>query len=242
MVGDGQAKALLDPWLRKDQVESLFQLSKSKARLAQPICWPDTDYKTTIVTRWGCIPSQNVHCVVEVTKYLCTLYANVQHWKRQGTTFGAKSLGIPPLQNVMQCKRPSVSRRLFIGMQRNSIRCINKFLPFFDQKLGIYCEIMESYVLFKALFIVLFFLRLARILIQLCYQFRVFVHFRPFATFFVFDVKFTILKLLKPLIQLLSLKGGDSCKWFKKIDLFLLQQNEYFEESEGLLYGAGIAD
>ena len=28
----------------------------------------------------------------------------------------------------------------------------------------------------------------------------------------------------------------------KKIDFFLLQQNEYFEESEGLLYGAGIAD
>ena len=38
------------------------------------------------------------------------------------------------------------------------------------------------------------------------------------------------------------LKGRDSCKWLKKVDFFLLQQNEHFEESEGLLYGAGIAD
>ena len=28
----------------------------------------------------------------------------------------------------------------------------------------------------------------------------------------------------------------------KKIDFISLQQNEYFEESERLLYGAGIAD
>ena len=28
----------------------------------------------------------------------------------------------------------------------------------------------------------------------------------------------------------------------KKNRFFLLQQNEYYEESEGLLYGAGMAD
>ena len=36
----------------------------------------------------------------------------------------------------------------------------------FYQKLGIYCERTEPYVLFEVLTIVLFFLRLARILIQ----------------------------------------------------------------------------
>ena len=36
----------------------------------------------------------------------------------------------------------------------------------FYQKLGIYCERTEPYVLFEVLSIVLFFLRLARILIQ----------------------------------------------------------------------------
>ena len=48
-----------------------------------------------------------------------------------------------------------------------SIKCLNKFPPFFIKNWAFtYCERTEPYVLFEVLSIVLFFLSLARILIQ----------------------------------------------------------------------------
>ena len=87
-------------------------------------------------------------------------------------------------------------------LQENIVKVSGVQISFrrFYQKSGIYCERTEHYVLFEVFPMVLFLLRLAQILIRLCFQFRVFVHFQFSATFFVFDVKFTVLKLLKPLM------------------------------------------
>ena len=48
------------------------------------------------------------------------------------------------------------------------------------------------------------------------FQFRVFVHFRPFATFFVFDVKFTALKFSKPLTTTSFTSGERTICFYKQ--------------------------